>query len=48
MPVLQGKQYGSHIHVAGIMSLASSSVMGLQHKADGVPQAAIPRRKFIN
>ena len=22
MPVLQGKQYGSHIHVAGIMSLA--------------------------
>ena len=40
MPVLQGKQYGSHIHVAGIMSLAKFR--------DGVPQAAIPRRKFIN
>ena len=24
------------------------SVMGLQHKADGVQQAAIPRLKFIN
>ena len=24
------------------------SVMGLQHKADGVPQAAIPCLKFIN
>ena len=28
--------------------LGQVSVMGLQHKADGVPQAAIPRRKFIN